>query len=73
MLEGLAIPAASWALWYGLILAREMGLTNLIIELDALSVVTLINNDSINLLMEPLLTDCKNLLREIPDKSVIHT
>jgi len=50
-----------------------MGLNNLIIELDVLSVVTLMNNDSANLLMELLLTDCRNLLKEIPNKRVIHT
>ena len=65
--------AELWALRDGLILAREMGLNNLIIELDALSVVTLMNNDSANLLMELLLTDCRNLLKEIPNKRVIHT
>ena len=61
-----------WVLRDGLILAREMRLNNLIIELDALSVVTLMNNDFDNLLMEPLLTDCRNLLKEIPNKRVIH-
>ena len=29
------------------------------------------NNESKNLLMEPLLTDCRNLLKEIPNKRVI--
>lgn len=50
-----------------------MGLNNLIVELDALSVVILMNNDSANLLMEPLLTNCRNLLKEIPNKQVIHS
>ena len=36
------IIAEMWALRDGLILAMEIGLTNLIIELDALSVVILI-------------------------------
>ena len=31
------------------------------------------NNESENFVMEPLLTDCKNLLREIPNKRVIHS
>ena len=65
--------AELWVLRDGLILTREMGLNNLIIELDALSVVTLMNNDSTNLLMEPLFTDCRNLLKEISNKRVIHT
>ena len=62
-----------WALRDGLVLAKEMRLNNLIIELDALSVVILMNNGSKNLLIKSLLTDCRNLLKEIPNKSVIHT
>ncbi|KAK9992118.1 hypothetical protein SO802_027103 [Lithocarpus litseifolius] len=62
--------AELWALRDGLLLAKEMGLNNLIIELDALSVVLLMNNNSTNLLMEPLLTDCRNLVREIPNKQI---
>ena len=61
-----------WALRDGLILAKEMGLNNLIIELDALSIVLLMNNNTANLLMEPLLTNCKNLVRAIPNKQIIH-
>ena len=53
-------------------LAKELGFQQLIIELDALSVVILMNNETENLLMEPLLTDCRNLLKEIPNKRVIH-
>ena len=49
-----------------------MGIHHLIIELDALSVVILINNDFENLLMEPLLTNCRNLLKEFPNKRVIY-
>ena len=56
-----------WALRNGLVLAKEMGLNNLVIELDPLSVVILMNNGSENLSIEPLLTDCKNLLKEIPN------
>ena len=61
-----------WALRDGLLLAKEMGLNNLIIEMDALSVVLLMNNNTVNLLMEPLLTDCRNLLSEIPNKQIVH-
>ena len=60
------------ALRDGLLLAKELGFQQLIIELDALSVVILMNNETENLLMEPLLTDCRNLLKEIPNKRVIH-
>ena len=59
-----------WVLRDGLLLAKELGSQQLII--DALSVVILMNNESENLLMEPLLTNCRNLLKEIPNKRVIH-
>ena len=49
-----------------------MGIQQLIIELDTLSIVILMNNESKNLLMESLLTDCRNILKEIPNKRVIH-
>ena len=49
--------AKLWALRDGLLLAKEMGIQQLIIKLDALSVVILMNNESENLLIEPLLTD----------------
>ena len=64
--------AELWALRDGLLLAKEMGLNNLIIEMDALSVALLMNNNTVNLLMEPLLTDCKNLVSEIPNKQIVH-
>ena len=52
----------------GLILAKEMDLNNLIVELNALSVANLINNNTANLLLVPLLTNCRNLLKVIPNK-----
>ena len=64
--------AELWALRDGLLLAKEMGLSNLIIEMDALSIVLLMNNNTANLLMEPLLTDCRNLLSKIPNKQIVH-
>ena len=30
------------------------------------------NNTTTNLLTEPLLTDCRNLVREIPNKQITH-
>ena len=64
--------AELWALRDGLLLARDMGLNNLIIELDALSVVMLMNNNTPNLTLEPLLNDCRKLVREIPNKQITH-
>ena len=56
----------------GTLLAKETGFNNIIIEMDVLSVVLLMKNNTVNLLMEPLLTDCKNLLSEIPNKQIVH-
>ena len=64
--------AELWTLRDDLLIAKEMGINNLIIELDALSIVVLMNNNAANLLMESLLTDCRNLVREIPNKQIVH-
>ena len=64
--------AELWALRDGLNIAREMGVSNLIIKLDALSIVLLMNNEAENIMMEPLLSDCKSLLKQIPNKRVLH-
>ena len=64
--------AELWALRDGLNIAREMGVSNLIIELDVLSIVLLMNNEAENIMMEPLLSDCRILLKQIPNKRVLH-
>ena len=64
--------AELWALRDGLLLAIEIGLNNIIIEMDALSIVLLMKNNTANLLMKPLLTDCRNLLSKIPNKQIVH-
>ena len=56
----------------GLLLAKELGINNLIVELDSLSVFMLMKNNACNLLMEPLLTDFRNLLKEVPNTQVVH-
>lgn len=60
--------AKLWALRDSLMLAKEMSLNNLIVELDALSIAILMNNNTTNLFLEPLLTDCRNLLKVISNK-----
>ena len=47
-------------------------MSSLIIELDALSIVLLMNNEAENIMMEPLLSDCRSLLKQIPNKRVLH-
>ena len=64
--------AELWALRDGLNIASEMGVNNHIIELDALSIVLLMNNEAENIMMEPLLFDCRSLLKQIPNKHVLH-
>ena len=41
--------------------------------MDALNVVQLMNNVTVNMLMKPLLSDCRNLLKVIPNKRIEHT
>ena len=65
--------AELWALRDGLTIAKELRINNLIVEIDALSVVMLMNNSSAKLLMEPLLSDCSNLLKDMPNKQIVHT
>ena len=64
--------AELWALRDDLNVAKEMGVSNLIIELDVLSIVLLMNNEAENIMMEPLLSDCRSLLKQIPNKRVLH-
>ena len=61
--------AELWVLRDGLNIAREMGVNNLIIELDALSIVLLMNNEAKNIMMEPLLFDCRSLVKQIPKQA----
>lgn len=44
----------------------------LVVELDTLSVVLIMKNCTCNLLMEPLLTDCRNLLKMFPNMQVVY-
>ena len=64
--------AELWALRDRLMLAKELGINNLIVEFDASSVVLLMKNSTCNLLMELLLTDCRNLLKAFPNTQVVH-
>ena len=58
--------AELWALCDGLNLASSLGIENFIVQLDALATVHLLNNSTANLVLEPLLSDCRNLLRTFP-------
>ena len=67
-----SIIAKLLALRDGLTLAKELCLNSLIVEMDALSVVQLMSNNTINMLMEPLLSNCRNLLQAISNKRIEH-
>ena len=64
--------AELWALRDGLNLASSLGIESLIIQLDALAIVHLLNNSAANLYLEPLLSDCRNLLRTFPRTRIEH-
>ena len=64
--------AELWALRDGLIMAKELGIPNLIVELDALSVINILSSDKPCSIMEPLLSDCRNLFKAIPNKRIQH-
>ena len=62
-----------WALKDGLTLALQLGIVNLTVEINADMLIFLLNNHSCsNLLMEPLLSDCRNLLLRFSNPVVNH-
>ena len=67
-----SVMAELWALRDGLQMAATKNIHNLIIELDALAVVHLMKNSIVNFSLEPLLTDCRLLLRKFPNIRIEH-
>ena len=67
-----SVMAELWALRDGLHLAVMENIYNLIVELDALAVVHLMKNSITNLSLEPLLTDCRLLLKKFPTLQIVH-
>ena len=67
------ILAELWALNDGLLLAQQLDILNVNIELDADLLVHLLNNPSShNLMLEALLNDCRNLIKTFPSCTVTH-
>ena len=64
--------AELWALRDGLIIFKDLGLSNLIVELDALSVIHMLSSDKPCPIMEPLFSDCRSLFKAIPNKRIQH-
>ena len=64
--------AELWALKDGLIIFKDLGLSKLIVELDALSVIHMLSSDKSCPIMEPLLSDYRSLFKAIPNKRIQH-
>ena len=59
-----SITVELWAFKEGLLMAKQLGIDNLYVDLDAAFLVYLITNPSVvNLNLEPLLSDCRNLTK----------
>nr|POF23069.1 putative ribonuclease h protein [Quercus suber] len=65
--------AKLWALKDGLNMAKHMGIDSICIEMDAKFIVHLVSSPYVvNLMLEPLLTDCRNLILTFPNHTVTH-
>lgn len=68
-----SIIAELWALKDGLLLAKQLNLLNVNIELDAEFIVHLLSHlNTVNLMLEPLLNDCRTLINSMPNCTVTH-
>lgn len=62
-----------WALKEGLLIAKHLGIDNLCVDLDSTFFVYLITNPTVvNLNLEPLLSDCRNLKKSFLNCLVKH-
>ena len=62
-----SVSVELWVLGDGLELVVALGLTHVIIELDALIVVSILNSSTnVHPCLLPLVDDCRSLLRRIP-------
>ena len=53
-------------------MSKELGISNLIVELDALSVINMLPSDKPCPIMELLLSDYRSLFKAIPNKWIQH-
>ena len=68
-----SVLAELWTLNDGLLLARQLNILNVNIELDADLLVHLLNNPSShNLMLEPFLNDRRNLIKTFLSCTVTH-
>ena len=65
--------AELWALKDGLTMAKQMGIENICIEMNAEFIVQLVSRPSmVNLMLEPILSECRNLIQTFPNSSVAY-
>ena len=65
--------AELWTLKDGLLLAKQLNFRNINVELDAKFIVHLLSDpNSVNLMLKPLLNDCRTLINSIPNCTVTH-
>ena len=68
-----SVLAVWWALWDGLILAIQLGINQLEVELDAKVIVELLNGaECPNRSYSPLLNDCRSLIARLVQVRVRH-
>ena len=54
-------------------MAKQMGIENICIEMEAEFIVQLVSRPLVvNLMLEPLLTKCSNLIQTFPNSSMVH-
>ena len=69
----LSILAELWALKDGLLLAKQLNLENIFVDMDAEFLVYFLSNSSVvNLSLEPLLSDSRNLMKMFLNCIVAH-
>ena len=65
--------AKLWALKDGLTVAKQLGIENICIEMDAEFIVHLVSSPSVvNLMLETLLTNCRNLIKTFPNHTIAY-
>ncbi|KAF3953549.1 hypothetical protein CMV_021021 [Castanea mollissima] len=68
--SGRSFVAEMWGFRDGLVLCSNLNFQCLIVEVDAK--ITLLNNDYVNIVVSPLLDDCKQLLSRFQQVQVRH-
>lgn len=65
--------AELWALRDGLYLAKDLNISNLIVELNDLSLVHFFHNSAENKALEPLFSNCRIQLTKLQNRRIVKT